>query len=311
MTDDERLAFDLLHSLDFAALRRTGPGTYAFFGRAPAFYDALFPPTADGPCPAPWAISSMLEFFLAEAEDFFGRSGAGSISSGTWEEEGLTRENTALKAIAANLGAAQVIVVCLLQEEHSERTGILQSAREQLLENRLLVNNLSILREKSRTDGLTGVLNRTTFMELLFDEVTRSQILEYQLALLILDIDDFKKINDTHGHPTGDKILQGMGAMLKSSLRRNDVVARYGGEEFAVLLTHAPLEQATQIAEKIRANLAAMSVPDAPRITVSVGCTAYSPDESPEHFFKRADNALYLAKREGKNRVCIGNGGLA
>lgn len=305
VTDDARLAFDLLQLFNYAILRRAAPGKYVFFGQAPAFYGTLFPPVAGSPCTTPWKISPMLEFFLDEAENFFTLHEIGSIGSGVWKEDGLIQERTALTAIAANLGETQVIVIRLLQEDYAHRLDTLRKAREQLLENRQLTNNLSIFKEKSRIDGLTSIFNRTTFMDLLLDEIKRSKILEYPLGLLILDIDDFKKVNDTYGHLSGDKILQSMGTVLKSSLRRNDIVARYGGEEFAVLIPHAPLNEATQVADKIRASLAAMIVPDVPRITVSIGCTAYSPDESPEDFIKRADDALYVAKEEGKNRVCV------
>lgn len=305
MTNDERLAFSILQSFNFATLRRTAPRTYSFFGQAPAFYNTLFPPVDGAPCTTPWASSVMLEFFLDEAEAFFARHETGSISSGVWGEDGLTQENTALKAVAANMGETQIIVISLLQDDFAERLAILRKAREQMLENRLLKSNLSIFREKSRIDGLTSIFNRTTFMELLLDEIKRSQILDYPLVLLILDIDDFKKVNDTYGHLVGDKILQNMGATLKHSLRRNDIVARYGGEEFAVLIPYAPLNEAAQIAEKIRGGLAAMIVSDAPRITVSIGCTTYSPNESPDDFFKRADDALYAAKNGGKNKVCV------
>ena len=305
MTDNDRLAFDLLQAFNIAVLRRVSPGEYVLFGQAPAFYDAIFPPVAGRPCTAPWETSPMLDYFYNEAESFFALQETGSISTGVWEEDGMTEENTALIAVAINLGETQVIIVRLLREDYAERLSTLRKARLQLLENNLLAKNLSLFKERSRIDGLTSIFNRTTFMELLLDEIKRSQILDYPLVLLILDIDDFKKVNDTHGHLTGDAILQGMGAILKASLRRNDIVARYGGEEFAVLIPHESLSQAAQVAEKIRANLAAMVVPDAPNITVSIGCTAYVPGEQSETFFKRADDALYTAKTEGKNRVCI------
>lgn len=304
MTDNEHLAFNILQSFNLAALRRTAPGEYVFFGRAPAFYDDLFPSIAGAPCTAPWEISAMLEFFLGEAEDFFALNKTGSISSGVWEEDGLTQEKTALQSFAVNFGDTQMIVIRLLQEDYADRLRILRKARIKLQETRLLEHNLSIFREKSRIDGLTSIFNRTTFMELLLDETKRSQILSYPLTLLILDIDDFKKVNDTYGHLTGDKILQNMGATLKHSLRRNDIVARYGGEEFAVLIPYAPMDEAMHVAEKIRNATASMVVLDAPAITVSAGCTAYAAGETPEEFFKRADEALYAAKRNGKNRVC-------
>ena len=304
MTENERLAYRLLRSFDFAVLRRTGPKQYSFFGEPPAFYNALFPPVGDRPCETPWEQSPMLEFFLEEAEEFFAEGREGMTRTGVWEEEGRTEKDTALTAMAVQLGEARMLVVQLLREAYVERTTMLRRAREQLLESRELENNLAVFKEKSRLDGLTNIFNQATFMELLHDEIKRVQILGCPLALLILDIDDFKKVNDTYGHPTGDKVLQGMSAMLKSSLRRNDIVARYGGEEFAVLLSNESLDQAVVIADKVRSNLAGMDIQGVPRITVSIGCSLYSPGESAETFFKRADEALYEAKRTGKNKVC-------
>lgn len=305
MTEDERLALSILQSFNAAILRRIGPDKYVFFGMVPDFYNSLFPPVNGEPCSAPWETSPMLEFFLIDAEEFFDLNKIGSINSGIWTEDGLPHKNSALRAIAVNLGDAQVIIIRLLVEEYAERVTTLRKAREQLLENRQLTNNLTIFREKSRIDGLTHVFNKTTFMELLLDEIKRSQIMEYPLYLLVLDIDDFKRINDNYGHLIGDKILHGMGAALKGVLRRHDVIGRYGGEEFMVLLSHALLSEVKQIAEKIRLTLASLVVPEAPGITVSIGCTAYTPDELPDIFFKRADDALYMAKKEGKNRVCV------
>lgn len=305
MTDDERLAYDILQSFDVAVLRRTGPGTYSVFGRVPAFYAAMFPSVDGVPCGRPWDVSPMLEFFLVEAEQFFEEGGTGAIDSGIWIEDGLPEKNTALKAVATALGNDRIIVISLLKEEYVKRASTLQIAREQLLENRRLSTNLTIFKEKSRIDGLTCIFNKTTFQELLIDELKRCQIMEYPVSLLMLDIDNFKTVNDTYGHLTGDRILQGIGVTLKSILRRNDIVGRYGGEEFVVIISNAPLDQAVQVAEKIRVTLSSMSISDAPRFTVSIGCTAYKPGESAEEFFARTDGALYDAKKTGKDRVCV------
>lgn len=306
MTDDERLAFDVLEALNIAVLRRTGAGEYEFFGKAPVFYQLLFP-TADGrPCAAPWDVSPMLEYFHGEAEEFFALDEVGTIGSGVWTEDGFPDENAAFFATAANMGELKAIVVRLLREEYAERVNTLRTAREQLLENRQLSRNLSFFKEKSRIDGLTRIFNKTTFMDLLTDEIKRCRIIEYQLWLLVLDIDDFKKVNDAYGHLVGDKILRSVGETLKNELRRNDVIGRYGGEEFVVLIPNATADEALRIAEKLRSSFAALEVPDAPGITVSIGCASYACDESPEGFFNRADAALYAAKKSGKNRVCAG-----
>lgn len=312
MTENERIALSLLCSFNCAILQRLAPKTYTVFGQAPEFYNTLFPhddapQSSDcvSPCRTPWAHSAMLEFFLDEAEAFFESGATGSITSGTWEEDGMELTNSALIANAVSLDNAQLLVIRLLSEDHVRWVGILQKARVQLLENRQLSHNLALFKEKSQIDGLTCTLNRTAFMELLHDEIKRSQFLEYPLVLLILDIDDFKKVNDTFGHLTGDVVLRGLSAALKQALRRNDIVARYGGEEFAVLIPHETTEQAAQVAEKIRNTIEGLRLPDAPAVTVSIGCTAYVPGENPESFFKRSDEALYTAKREGKNRVSV------
>lgn len=247
----------------------------------------------------------MLEFFLPEAEDFFERGEQGTLASGLWKEDGKTPPDTALKAFAVVLPAGRLLTIRMIRDEYREHVTALRKAREQLLENRELSQTLAIVKEKSRLDGLTCIFNRVTFMELFHDETKRSQILDYPLVLLILDIDDFKKINDTYGHLAGDDVLRNMGALLKKSLRRNDIVARYGGEEFAVLIPHETVEQAARIADKVRIGIAAMVVPDVPRITVSIGCTQYVPGETFEDFFERADLALYDAKKEGKNVVRV------
>lgn len=308
MTENERIFRNLLRTFDYAMLKRTGPKTYEFFGEAPEFYLTLFP-QADAPprqpSTTPWDSSAMLDFFIEEAETFFESGNTGEISTGMWEEGGLPLPKTALIANAVAFPDAQLIIIRLLKEDYAERVRLLQRAREQLLENRELSQHLAMFKEKSRIDGLTSIFNRATFSELLQDEIKRSHILEYPLALLILDIDDFKKVNDTFGHLVGDAVLRGVGSVLKNTLRRNDIVARYGGEEFAVLIPHELLEQTEQVAEKIRSNIAEMLLPETPQITVSIGCTAYIAGESAEDFFRRADEALYTAKREGKNRVCI------
>ena len=304
MQQDEHLAQDLLQFYNVAALRRTGPRQYAPFGQVPSFYLQLFPSVDGEPCPTPWESSPMLEFFIDEAEQFFELGTVGMIKSGLWEEDGVTQKDAALTALAINFNDNQFLIIRLLQEDYAEQVDLPRRARNQLLENRKLSTSLALFQEKSRVDGLTSIFNRTTFIELLHDEIKRCQLLEYPLALLILDIDDFKKVNDTYGHLTGDKVLQGMGLILKASLRKNDIVARYGGEEFAVLIPHEELGQIMLVAEKIRCNIAGMTLEEAPSITVSIGCTAYLPGESTEDFFKRADTALYKAKTSGKNRVC-------
>jgi diguanylate cyclase len=155
-------------------------------------------------------------------------------------------------------------------------------------------------------DFLTGVLNRKGF-----DETLKRSISETtgHLSLLIVDIDHFKKFNDTHGHIVGDKILRFMAKNMQKSVRGNDFTARIGGEEFAVILPKTPLLGATTVAETLRNSVSQLKLEKKAKsellgaITVSVGVAQYRPGESLEDLINRADKALYFAKNAGRNRV--------
>ena len=298
------LAFNVLSSMNIAVLHRIGPRQYTFFGNVPPFYEAAFPGNGASPCCAPWEYSSMLELFFEDAEAFFNRGQPGVFSSGIWQEEGITVEGSAMIALAKIFSCGtKAIIIRTLQEDYKERVGILRKAREQLLENRTLSQDLEIFKEKSRFDGLTKLLNRTTFMELLRDEIQKSQTGYSRLSLLIMDIDNFKMINDLFGHLTGDQVLKNLGALLLEHLRQGDIAARYGGEEFVVIIPGAGPEQAFKIGEKLRQFIESSNTAGLPPITVSMGCTTYNIGENAEEFIQRADLALYDAKRSGKNVV--------
>lgn len=305
MTQDKNFALGVLQALNIAVLRRAAPREYLLFGKAPSFYVQLFPSMDDAPCTEPWLYSPMLEFFLEDVEQFFDEGQPGSISSGVWQEDGRAEGNNALIATAMRFDGEEIVIIRKLQDEYADRVGILHKAREQLLENRELAQHLEIFKEKSRFDGLTKIYNRATFMEMLHDEIRRSLTLDHPLSLLLLDIDDFKKINDAYGHPAGDIVLRNLGMLLANTLRRDDIVARYGGEEFVVLVPRETREQARQIGEKLRHKIASMPQQDAPSFTVSIGCTEYVPKETIDSFIKRADMALYDAKRSGKNTTSV------
>lgn len=164
------------------------------------------------------------------------------------------------------------------------------------------------------TDALTGVHNRRYFDQRLDEEVTRALRQGNCLGGLFLDIDFFKRINDTWGHPAGDAVLQEVARRVKSMLRITDSLARYGGEEFAVLLAQTDLEQAARVAERIRAAVAAGPVClggglDIP-VTLSIGASCLhgllpqeTPGEAARRLLHEADSALYRAKENGRNQV--------
>ena len=296
----------ILYMLDIAVLKRTGEEQYEPVGRLPEFYKRMFPAENGQDCSSPWEHSFMLEFFLQDAEMFFMRKGEGWLHSGIWQEMDLCNFNQALAASAmTEINGDQYVIIRLLEDDFTQRVRILQKAREQLLEQRALNQDLEKYKHKSMTDALTGLLNRASFMDALSSEMSKATAIGVDLSLLFLDIDDFKLINDTHGHLVGDKVLARLGDILKGGLRVGDVSCRYGGEEFAVLAPYTTPMQAYLLGEKLRATVAACEDEGVPCVTVSVGCATYIPGESREVFLQRSDLALYDAKRNGKNQVKV------
>lgn len=156
-------------------------------------------------------------------------------------------------------------------------------------------------------DGLTGLLNRRAFTEELTTELERSHRYGHLTALLLLDIDHFKRVNDTHGHPAGDAVLRAVAEQVTSAVRAIDRVGRWGGEEMAVLLPETDEGPACRVAERIGALVAERSVVvdgAVIRVTASLG-VAVSSSEGPDELVRRADQALYHAKEAGRNRVVV------
>jgi diguanylate cyclase (GGDEF)-like protein len=158
----------------------------------------------------------------------------------------------------------------------------------------------------SRRDPLTGLANRRAFDEDLVREAARAARSGAPLSVVVLDVDRFKAVNDTHGHSAGDAVLRAVAARAEAAIRAGDLLARIGGEEFAILLAGADLARAVEAAERIRAALAASPVEAAGRalaVTASFGCAALAPGEAPHALVARADACLYEAKRDGRDRV--------
>jgi diguanylate cyclase (GGDEF)-like protein len=156
----------------------------------------------------------------------------------------------------------------------------------------------------SSSDALTGLHNRRFLTEQLSKELSRSYRQKSSFTVLMADVDEFKKYNDTHGHPAGDEVLKKVAAILLGGTRSVDCTARYGGEEFAVLLTETTAEEAQEVAERIRTRVEAEEFPGR-RITVSIGIAEFPTDGyTAEAVISSADEALYEAKRAGRNRVC-------
>jgi len=161
------------------------------------------------------------------------------------------------------------------------------------------------LRELSATDGLTGLPNHTSWQRAVEREFARARRYEQPAAVLMLDLDHFKAINDVHGHATGDAVLRAVAEVLGQLLRGQDVPGRYGGEEFGLLLPGTSRAGAEAIAERIRARLdSRVMIPERGlRVTASIGCAALEAgDASAAAWIARADRALYRAKAAGRNR---------
>ncbi|WP_447802196.1 GGDEF domain-containing protein [Pseudomonas serbica] len=157
-------------------------------------------------------------------------------------------------------------------------------------------------------DPLTDTGNRIAMDQTLQREIELARRHMQPLSLLMLDIDHFKQINDTHGHGAGDDVLKAVAASIKNQLRNVDMVFRYGGEEFLILLSNTSREAAALVGERLRC---AAQTEDYPadgctvELTVSLGCSTLLPGESAESLLRRADSALYVAKREGRNRLTM------
>ncbi|HPN89120.1 MAG TPA: diguanylate cyclase [Candidatus Omnitrophota bacterium] len=164
--------------------------------------------------------------------------------------------------------------------------------------------------EKSHTDALTGLWNHGYFQEELAKELERHQHDKQSLSLLMIDMDNFKMLNDQYGHQYGDAILKDIAHILKDSSRETDYVCRYGGEEFAIILTMTKKEQGYAIAERIRQKIEQKEFPkpqseEPLRITVSIGLATFPDDvQSKEELITRADKVMYIAKFSGKNQTC-------
>lgn len=173
---------------------------------------------------------------------------------------------------------------------------------------KMLLKSEENYKYQSITDDLTQLYNSRYFYKKLEEEIDRLIRYKQPMSLLLIDIDDFKKINDRYGHLAGDKVLKLVGKIIRNFLRKTDTPYRYGGEEFAVLLPGTEVEAAINVAERIRKGFEtedfALITNERVNISVSIGATQFKTGEELGSLIKRADDALYAAKQNGKNRVC-------
>ena len=214
--------------------------------------------------------------------------------------------------VGAAMGhAAEHEARLVLLDERTKALEALRRSEEQLTEqldltrqlNRELERANTQLAEIARTDGLTGLRNRRHFDEALQEGYSFMSRRGEPVSVVMVDVDEFKRYNDTYGHQAGDEVLRAVAAALQASARRHDTVARLGGEEFALILLGADLLAAATLAERLRLAVEAGPWTNRP-VTASFGvATAWPGCANPLELVKRADEALYLSKRRGRNRV--------
>ena len=157
----------------------------------------------------------------------------------------------------------------------------------------------------SETDLLTQLYNRTKTDQVLYDSIEDAKRTDEPFSVLLLDIDLFKAINDTFGHPIGDKVLIEMAKLLKESIRHSDTLGRWGGEEFLILCPNSTQEEALSVAERIQETLRKGIFPTNQHHTVSIGIATFRSEDTPHTLISHADDALYQAKHKGRNTICF------
>jgi diguanylate cyclase (GGDEF)-like protein len=170
----------------------------------------------------------------------------------------------------------------------------------QIKKNNLHIKNLNIL---SLTDPLTGVENRLAYDRAIEKEIARDVRNKRKLSLAIIDIDNFKNVNDTHGHAIGDKVLKDTANIIRSAVRKTDLVFRLGGDEFAVLFIETGLRKTKKIGAKVCRSISQSSTLGTNTLTVSVGIAELEVNDNKDTLYNRTDKALYLSKNQGKNMV--------
>lgn len=238
---------------------------------------------------------------------------AGQLEKSQDHVASLRDANSHLASVTNVTELREVVRSLITKNETNER-----QTRD--LETRLkeAQNQATVLRQRltqaeklASLDPLTSVANRRRFEQFISTEVNNSHADGTPLCLIMTDIDHFKKVNDTHGHSAGDRVLKAFADLLSRNVRNGDLVARYGGEEFAVVLPHTPTGDAFVIAERIRSLFELQGGPEGTlikefgRLTASFGIAEVREGEPPSALIQRADQMLYAAKDKGRNRTII------
>jgi len=216
---------------------------------------------------------------------------------------GAGNEEMAVQALQE--GAVNYLTKANLSEEKLVNT--IDAALDKWRRMQQSMANQEELERLANFDSLTGLHNRRAILRRLDGEIKRAKRYKEELCLLMLDIDHFKNVNDQYGHLSGDEVLKEVATLVQQNIRETDTAGRYGGEEFITILPQTNLSSALDVAERIRKLIAVAKMKDAEQnvfnITVSQGLSSYKPGEDGYSLISRADDALYRAKENGRNRV--------
>ncbi|MFD0675211.1 GGDEF domain-containing protein [Cohnella sp. GCM10027633] len=210
------------------------------------------------------------------------------------------------------LSCILIIFCCIAFGVLARGREVLMHLRSSYESNQELLVRTILMDKLAKTDALTDAYNHMAYHEFMDNYVIQADNGRLQLQLAIIDIDNFKKINDTYGHKAGDAVLKKVAELIRSNVGSNDIVARYGGEEFALIFAERSFQEAYDTVEHIRASVES-ELHEAigwQAVTISIGLNAYATGMDKEALFVGADNALYEAKRSGKNRTAIAPAGI-
>lgn len=223
------------------------------------------------------------------------------------DDTGSPYQHVAIRTDITDIKEAEKILMRDKQELGElvhERTSELALANKALLAEVARRQELEEeLRKLASIDKLTGIFNRRVFDDAIKKEMERAKRYLHPMSLILFDIDHFKQINDTHGHPVGDQILKELARIVSARIRIHDVFARWGGEEFIILGVNSDTEACSRLAEKLRILIESHDFPSIGKLTCSFGVASLHSDDSVDSIVKRADEALYNAKHGGRNRI--------
>lgn len=241
-----------------------------------------------------WFVDAAIDVFVFAGEESF----LGSLIPGEVTELWMRS-----LIIVVMVMAALIIQYYMRRQFHTEQA----LRRHQLHLEKMVEERTRELQQLANFDSLTGIYNRRKFDHMFARELDRARRYRQCLSILVCDIDLFKDINDRYGHGEGDRVLMRIANVLRRNVRAIDIYARWGGEEFILLLPHTGIDDAEQVARKLRQLLSGVGYGNSGEcITASFGVSQLQPEDDKDSLIGRADRALYSAKRSGRDQVCVG-----